>query len=122
MRPFYRRIGNSVAAINLATDPQADRSLHALSTAPAIEIDLPAMQQLAMMTMHESPVARTVARRLREHVQDKPSWIDYRALKELGYCDKRPNDSWHRLTFEGIRIAKELESMPIRLTHTATTY
>lgn len=72
-------------------------------------LSLPIMQQIAMMTMHESPVHWSLVRRLQEQVQDKPSRYDYRTLAERGWCHKRPNDDWHRLTGEGAFIARELE-------------
>ena len=91
---------------------ERERAIEAARSLPFIpppDIDLPPMQQFAIMTMYESQVKRAIVARLCAEVRNKPSWSDYRALLERGWANKRPNDSYHRLTFEGSRIAKELE-------------
>lgn len=71
--------------------------------------DLPIIDQIAVMMMHESQVARTVVKHLRAEVDEGPCMADYHRLAAQGMCMKRPADRWHRLTPEGHALARALE-------------
>lgn len=82
----------------------------ALPPVPPPDIsDLTHMQKIALIQMRESHAARAVIASLKAEVQDKPSFLDYRALADRGWCEHRRADGWHHLIGQGIEAARLLE-------------
>jgi len=82
----------------------------ALPPVPPPDIsDLTHMQKIALMQMWESHAARAVIAALKAEVQDKPSFLDYRALADRGWCEHRRADGWHHLIGYGLEAARLLE-------------
>jgi hypothetical protein len=72
--------------------------------------ELPLMQQLAVLQMMNSTLARGVAKRLASvnDCQDRPSHFDYCALVAHGLAYKAEDDRWHTLTVEGWAYARAM--------------
>jgi hypothetical protein len=72
---------------------------------------MPTLRRIALMQMHESHVSRTVTKRLMEDVQLTAGAADYAALRDRGFCERRPADRWHNLTWAGREAASHLERL-----------
>lgn len=77
---------------------------------PEVTADLPLLQQIALLGMMNSTLARGVARRIASinECQDRPSHYDYRALVAHGLCYRAEEDRYHSLTVEGWIEARKL--------------
>lgn len=72
--------------------------------------ELPLMQQLAILQMMHSTLARGVAKRLSSvnGCQTRSSHFDYRALVAKGFAYRSQEDRWHTLTPEGWIFARAM--------------
>lgn len=104
---------SSISARDLQREMEAERGdgpcLRRVESAPDIE-ELPLMQQLAMLQMMHSTLARGIAKRLSRinDCQDRPSHFDYRALVAKGLAYRAEDDRWHTLTTEGWSYARPM--------------
>ena len=72
--------------------------------------DLSLMQQIALLSLMPSTLARGVAKKLAssQGTQGTPSFADYCEIRRKGYCTKQPEDRWHSITYEGQQYGKRM--------------
>lgn len=106
-RMSYVSASRSISAMQLLfPDPDAPKPN---PVAPLDPMTLPALQQAALLQMHESHVKRMLTGIVLEDCQDKPGHPDYAALASMGLCDRNEGKRYHDLTVAGIVAAKTLE-------------